>query len=131
MRNKQIESHIALMISSWLRRQHKSVLYRYDIADLKLTKNQAIRMKRLQGGISKYPDLFICEPRGQYHGMYIELKKDSDEVYTKIGEIRQSEHIQGQYNMLIALRERGYYAEFGLGFEHTIKMIDGYLKIKG
>jgi len=50
VRNKQIESHISLMISSWLRRQHKNILYRYDIADLKLTKNQAIRMKRLQGG---------------------------------------------------------------------------------
>lgn len=33
--------------------------------------------------------------------------------------------------MLIALRECGYYAEFGLGFEHTIKMIDRYLKIEG
>jgi len=63
--------------------------------------------------------------------MYIELKKDSDEVYTKAGEIRQSEHIQGQNNMLIALRERGYYAEFGLGFEHTKSLIDGYLKIEG
>lgn len=76
------------MVSAWLRRQHRNVLYRYDIADLKLTKNQAIRMKRLQGGISKYPDLFITHGNSKYHGMYVELKKSADEVYTKQGEIR-------------------------------------------
>ena len=60
---KQHEAILSTKISIFMQRQYPKVIFRYDIADLKLTKPQAIRMKALQGGLKGYPDMFIAEPK--------------------------------------------------------------------
>ncbi len=127
---KHEEYQIAVKLTQWLQKQHKTIIFRYDIADIKLTLQQAVRLKKMQGGTKSYPDLFIAETREDFGGCYIELKKDVDEVYTKKNEMRNNEHIKAQNEMLIQLRQRGYYAEFGLGFEDAKNKINDYLKLK-
>lgn len=69
------EHDLYTMLADYLRYNYKDIIWRFDLAaDLKLTIGQARKHKRLQQHRG-YPDLFIAEPRGEYHGAYIELKR--------------------------------------------------------
>ena len=80
---KQHEANLAMNISHFLKTQYKDLIFRYDIADIKLTMPQAIRMKKLQMAKRGYPDLLILEARNGFNGLFIELKKDYDAVFTR------------------------------------------------
>lgn len=126
-RNK--EQRIAIQLSQWLQKEHKNLLWRFDLAaDLKLTIGQAKKNKDLNPH-TKYPDFYLCEPRGQYAGLYLELKVDRWEVFNKkSGEMKNTEHIQGQRIMRDILRLKGYKAEFALGLEDAKRHIAEYIK---
>lgn len=124
-------------IVRYLQLQYPDVIYRFDIAaDLKLTPGQASKHKRLHP-TRGYPDLFIAESStniwnspvrewGLYFGLYIEIKKDGEKLTKKDGSWR-TPHIAEQAEMLERLRQAGYKAEFGVGFEGCKKIIDEYL----
>lgn len=63
-----------------------------------------------------------------YCGLFIELKKEGTTIYKKNGELVANEHIREQASILEELRQRGYKAEFGIGFENTKEIIDDYMK---
>lgn len=122
------EHDIYKMIADYLRYQYPTVIYRFDLAaDLKLTMGQASKHKRLQR-YRGYPDLFIAEPKGKYGGLFLEIKKDGVRIFKKDGTLVSDEHIREQFDMLADLRQRGYAAEFAIGFEGAKKLIDDYLK---
>lgn len=122
------EHDIYKMIADYLRYQYPTVIYRFDLAaDLKLTMGQASKHKRLQR-YRGYPDLFIAEPKGKYGGLFLEIKKDGVRIFKQDGTLVSDEHIREQFDMLADLRQRGYAAEFGIGFDATKKLIDDYMK---
>lgn len=122
------EHDIYKMIADYLRYQYPTVIYRFDLAaDLKLTMGQASKHKRLQR-YRGYPDLFIAEPSGAYHGLYLEIKKEGVRIFKQDGTLVSDEHIREQFDMLADLRQRGYAAEFAIGFEGAKKLIDDYMK---
>lgn len=117
-------------VCDYLRYQYPSVLFRTDYAaGLKLTMGQAIRHKRLQA-VRAWPDLQVCEPRGKYHGLFLELKREGATVRLKNGSLSSNPHIVEQAAILRDLRSRGYYADFGIGFIHAKQLIDWYLRIE-
>lgn len=121
------EHDLYTMLADYLRYNYKSIIWRFDLAaDLKLTIGQARKHKRLQQHRG-YPDLFIAEPRGEYHGAYIELKKAGTRIFKKDGTLVADEHIREQFDVLEQLRRKGYVAEFACGFDEAKKIIDGYL----
>ena len=77
-----------------------------------------------------------------YCGLYIELKRDDVQLIrskdaTKITKddykLRKKGdwydlHTEEQANMLGALRKEGYCAEFAVGFNEAVKLIDNYVK---
>lgn len=128
------EHQLYQLIADYLQLNYPSVVYRFDLAaDMKLTKGQAARHKRLHP-VRGYPDLFIAEEgvffndgKVDYHdGLFIELKKDGVRLKKKNGEWA-SEHIAEQAEMLERLRKAGYVAEFAVGFDHAKEIIDAYL----
>ena len=153
MRRKYNSEHsLYEQIARYLQLQYPDVIYRFDIAaDLKLTKGQAAKHKRLHPKRG-YPDLFIahhgevifgpCNDRILVYGLYLEIKKDGtklkrDKDVKKIlkGEtkIRKKgdwwdKHIEEQAEMLERLRQSGYRAEFGVGLEECKQIIDEYLR---
>ena len=132
------EHNLYEQIARYLQLQYPDVIYRFDIAaDLKLTPGQASKHKRLHP-TRGYPDLFIAESStniwnspvrewGLYFGLYIEIKKDGEKLTKKDGSWR-TPHIAEQAEMLERLRQAGYKAEFGVGFEGCKKIIDEYLR---
>lgn len=59
-------------------------------------------------------------------GLFLELKKEGTRLKKKNGDWA-SEHIKEQAKVLEQLRDRGYCAEFAVGFDETKKIIDEYL----
>ena len=114
--------------------QYPHVIFRSDYASgLHLTINQARIHASLQSGRA-WPDLFIYEPSRGYYGLAIELKKEGTSVIMKIGErkgkLSTDPHIQEQALMLKTLLKKGYYANFAVGFDDAVKIIDWYFQKK-
>jgi hypothetical protein len=124
---KHPEYELQKQICKWLQYQHRSVLFLSDtIAAVKLTIPQGARNKAIQKEGFKVPDLLILEPNDKYHGLFIELKIESP--YKKNGELKASEHLEGQLKCINQLKERGYYSCFSWSFEMTKEIIEKYLK---
>lgn len=121
------EHNLYEQIARYLQLQYPDVIYRFDLAsDLKLTPGQAAKHKRLHPERG-YPDLFIAESSSKDHGLYLEIKTESNSPYKKDGTLKKDKHLEEQAEMLERLRARGYKAEFGVGYESTVKMIRDYL----
>lgn len=135
------ESQIQEMVADYLRLRHPDVLFHSDFGSgVKLTMGQAVRQKRLNGGRRAWPDLFIAEPQfkvirindpnlvtRQYHGLFIELKKDGKRLKKKNGEWA-SDHIAEQAKVLSELRASGYEAQFAVGYDEAVAIIENYLR---
>ncbi len=121
------EADLHQQVVTYLNIAYPGTLYRTDFAaGVKMTIGQAVRHKKLQK-CKAWPDLFICERRGGYGGLFIEIKRSKDEVYLKSGAFKQDKHIQEQQEILVQLRLRQYAAFFGCGFDSIKVIIDNYL----
>lgn len=116
------------MVADYIRLRYPDVIFHSDFGSgVRLTMGQAIKQKRLNGGRRSYPDMFIAEPVGKYHGLFIELKKDGTRILKKDGTLVADAHIREQADMLQKLEQRGFKAYFAVGFEQAKKIIDEYL----
>ena len=123
----QSEKDLQKMVCDYLKAQYPKVLFNSDMAGaMKLTIGQAVQISKLRSN-KGYPDLAIYEPRGEYNGLFIELKKEGEVLYKKNGEAI-TEHVQEQINCINLLKAKGYYAIMCIGFDETKMAIDLYLK---
>ncbi len=121
------ENHLSLQIAQYLNHQWPKVIYKFDTgAGQRMSIGMAVRNKKLNRWRG-FPDLAILEPRGVLNGLFIELKTDGTKIFKKNNEYA-TPHIKEQAEMLEALRERGFSAHFGIGFENCISIINIYLK---
>lgn len=151
---RMTEAELQTAIAEYLARQYPDVLFHSDFGSgIKLTPAQAVRQKRQNGGKRAWPDMFIAQPMlrmfvgkdepnemirlGEegdsielaneiYAGLYLELKKEGTRLKKKNGDWA-TEHIAEQAKVLEKLRDRGYCAEFAVGFEEAKRIIDEYL----
>jgi len=79
--------------------------------------NEAKRLKAT-GYKRGFPDVFVYEPRGPFHGLAIELKKD------KGGRVSQS-----QKEWLKSLEMRGFKATVAKGFDEAVKLLENYVHL--
>ena len=129
------ELELQAQVADYIRLQYPGAIFHSDFGSgIKLTMGQAIKQKRLNGGRRAWPDMFIAEPKlnegtalTPHYGLFIELKKEGTRIFKKDGKLVADEHIREQFDMLEDLRQRGYAAEFGIGFENTKRLIDRYL----
>lgn len=130
------ELELQMQVADYLRLQYPDVLFHSDFGSgIKLTKGQAVKQKRLQGGRRAWPDMFIAKQRTLAHdgdkyyyaGLFLELKKDGVKIRKKNGELVADKHIREQAELLEELRTEGYAAGFACGFDEAKKLIDEYL----
>ena len=126
MKKSDEEYHIQVAIAEFMRLEYPDVIFRSDLSGIKLSIGQAMKIKRVQGE-KAYPDFTILQACRGWHGMMLEIKKDYNEIHRKDGTFRQDKHTQEQIEMLLRLREKGYYAIFGCGYEASIKLVKAYL----
>lgn len=126
-RRAQPEFELQKAVCQYISVKHPNVLFLSDVkAAVKLTVIQGARLTKVQKDGFKCPDLMIFAPRGDYHGLFIELKAESP--YRKDGiTLKANDHVQAQANSIADLREKGYAADFAWTFDGAVKMIDEYL----
>ena len=79
--------------------------------------HMSVRIRAKNSGYKRgFPDLFIYEPKGKWHGLAIELKVG----YNK--PTNEQNWWCGQLN------ERGYKAHICTGIDEALEVIDSYLK---
>jgi len=125
---KHIEYDLQVAVCKYLSYQYPDIEYMSDtIANLKLTKAQANRNKKIQKNGFKCPDILILEPKNNFSGLFIELKLKTP--FKKDGQIKASanNHLKGQLDTIENLNKKGYSAHFSWGFDMTKEIIDNYL----
>lgn len=113
--------------AQWIRLQHPEILFRTDMGGVQLSRIQAILAKSVQHSRA-WPDIFFPEPRGEYHGLFVELKDQLSGEVKRSGEVGNSQHIKEQRAVLEYLESRGYRAVFCVGMEDFMDTVNGYLK---
>jgi len=113
-KNEEYQIQKALVL--YIKFQYPDVLFNADVGGT-WTKNFGTAIKnKLSGHSNGFPDLFFPEPRGKWHGLFIELK-------TEKGVLSKE-----QFEWLVELRVRDYRAECCKGFERAKEVIDDYFK---
>jgi hypothetical protein len=116
-------------VCTYLKLQYPSIIFNSDLSGAtKLTINQATQMKALRSS-KGFPDIVIYEPRGIYHGLFIELKKEGTKLFNKKYE-PATDHLKEQFDMMNKLSAKGYSCHFAIGFESAKKILDEYLQDK-
>jgi hypothetical protein len=108
------ESNQQELVIKYLRLAYPDALYCASAGGMRTSYLQAIKMKRT-GYVKGFPDLFIYEPRGEFYGLAIEMKKVK-------GSKIEPEQLQWQEQ----LRNRGYCSYICKGKDEAIKIIDEY-----
>lgn len=125
------EGMIQEQVARYVAIKYRDAIFHSDFGSgAHLTKLQAIKQKRQNAGRRGFPDFQICEPIGKWNGMFLEIKKDGTRIVKRNGELVANDHIREQAKMIEDLRARGYYADFGIGFEACRKIIDAYMEGK-
>lgn len=124
--NYEKDTHGA--VCDYIRLKYPHALFNTDLSGIRLTMGQAVAVKRLRSSRA-FPDLVIYEPRGCYHGLFIELKRDGEKIFKRDGSLISNIHLEEQQAMLILLGERGYMADFAVGFDQARKIIDWYMSL--
>jgi hypothetical protein len=115
-------------VCAYLDYQFPETMYLSDtIANIHLTPQQQVRNKAIQKASFHCPDLLILEPKGGWHGLFIELKVKSP--YKKDGTLLKSEHLENQSRTIEDLKAKGYYALFAWDFDEIVKIINKYMKL--
>jgi hypothetical protein len=113
-------------ICNYIKLRYPNVLFNSDLSGIKLTIGQAVQVKKLRSN-QGFPDIVIYEARHGYQALFIELKAEGVKIRIRDGGFA-SPHIAEQEYVLSELRDRGYKAEFAVGFDETKSLIDSYLK---
>jgi len=115
----------------YLKLKYPHVIFTSDMSGIKLPMGLAKKAAKLRSSPG-IPDLLIFQPSIvdgiQYHGLFIEMKRTDVCILKANGELTSNKHIREQYDMIQALRCRGYYADFAKGYDEAVKIIDKYLQ---
>ena len=137
-RRENKEYILCKQIAAYLRLKYPKVLFHFDSSGMYHTPVQSKQMKAIQHS-KGFPDLFIAKARviktgskfpndyEVYAGLFIELKAEGTRLTNCKGNYA-TPHIAEQAEVLERLRDAGYKAEFGIGYDETVKIIDEYLK---
>lgn len=112
-KNKSPEHDLQVKLVDYIREVDPSIFFTATVGGVRLSINQAKRMKAA-GYLRGIPDLLIFEPSGGFSGLAIELKaaKGRASVY--------------QLEALKALKSRGWRAEVSTGWDQTVELLNDY-----
>ena len=102
-------------LDKYIEENYPDVLFCASAGGARTSISEAKRMKAT-GYKRGFPDVFIYEPRGGFHGLSIEMKKEKGGVVSK--------HQKQWKEDLI---RRGYKATIARGFDAAVEILEDYL----
>jgi hypothetical protein len=125
IRSREADIHLAVV--TYLKLSYPEILFRTDYSSgMRMSMFQAVRHKQLQS-CRAWPDIFIYYPTGGYHGLALELKRESP--YKKDGTLKRNLHLEEQRLVLARLTTLGYKACFVVQFDEAKRIIDEYMSM--
>lgn len=122
------EEKLHFAICDYLRAQYPKLIFLSEASGIRVSQGLASKLKRMRSN-DTHLDLYILEPKGQYHGLILELKA-VDIRYKKNPELfKPNEHVNDQRKTIDKLNKKGYLATFAVKFDQTKKIIDDYMKL--
>lgn len=110
------EQKLQIQVANYLRLAYPKCLWTISPVGLIINRNLGMLAVRM-GYRSGTPDLIFFEPRGVFHGLFIELKWGDNDTSDE-----QKRFIQDAL-------DRGYATAVCWTYEETIKTIDNYLAL--
>jgi hypothetical protein len=110
---KNLESSLQIMCVRWFKMQYPEKLIHHSPNGGQRNLLEAIRFKAM-GTMAGFPDVFIPEPEGDKHGLFIEMKYGTGVL---------SDY---QKACMSRLNERGYVAVVAASFEEFEKIVREY-----
>ena len=110
------EHQIQVACVNWFRYQYpKSIIYAVPNGG---PRNAIVAAKlKAEGVLAGVPDLFVAEPKGEYHGLYVEMKNGN-----------QGRVSDNQKTLMDRLRNRGYRCEVCRSFEDFEETVNDYMR---
>lgn len=118
------EQYLHQSVCQYIRTRYPDVIFTSEPSGLYVTPGQARVLKSMRSDAG-LPDLWILEPRGIYHGCLLELKATN--IFKKDGSLKKNPHTERQAQILQKLRCLGYYADFVIGMDEAVSVIDRYM----
>ncbi len=120
------EEQLHFQICDYLRLQYPKIFFISESSGLRVSQGLAAKLKRVRSN-HVHLDLYVLEPKSQYHGLIIELKVKS--VYKKKEPLTllKNDHVRDQQDTINKLNKKNYKASFACSFEEARKLIDDYL----
>lgn len=125
------ETDLYEQLARYLNLKYPRAIYHLDLAGVN---NPSRATRSLYGRVNRraWPDLFIAAPvvmpdtTSVYHGLFLELKVEGTRLKKKRDGSWASRHIEEQAAMLADLQDRGYVAQFAVGYDEAVSTIDSY-----
>ena len=123
------EERVQEMLAQYIAMKYPHAIFHSDYGSGSFLRyGQAIKQKRQNAGRRGFPDLQICEPIDRWHSFFLEIKKEGIRIVRRDGKLYADEHIREQASMIEQLRQRGFWADFGIGFDDCCAKVDAYMK---
>jgi len=107
--------------------QHRDVIFNSDMSGVRLHLGLQAKMSRLRSHRGM-PDLMIYEKRGNFGALFLELKPDGTRILRKDKQLTANVHIREQAEILMKLTLKGYCANFAVGIDEAMAVINWYLE---
>jgi len=108
------EDHLHIAVCKYIVYQYPKVLFHHSPNEGRRSKYEQYKIKKLYVKAG-FPDIFIAQAAGRYHGLFIELKVKPNKCTPK----------QKQWVQL--LNQKGYKAVVCYGFDEVKDIVDSYL----
>ena len=112
----QRERQLQINLVAWFRLAYNGAIIHHSPNGGKRNLLEAVKFKAM-GTLAGFPDLFIAEPKGGFHGCFIELKDG------KKGRLSENQNI-----MLDELAKRGYFCAIVRDYEQGVNIINSYMQ---
>jgi hypothetical protein len=122
------EDRVHYQVVKYLKLKYPKVLFHTDAAGELMLESMRMRQGKLNHPEISFPDLQILEARGGWFGLFIEMKREGENLYSAAG-LFKNEHLSRQDATLKALNARNYKAYFAKGFDQITRLIDEYLAL--
>jgi hypothetical protein len=116
-----------LQICNYIKAQYPDVIFTSDASGVRMPIGLSVKFSKLKSGRG-IPDLLILEPRGDYSGLFLEIKRTDEKIFKKDGTLRTDKHLKEQAKILDRLKHKGYATYFAIGTTRAIEIIDDYMK---
>jgi len=122
------EKKLHKSICQYIKYQYPETYFMSDPSGLKMSIGMATDLKRTRSKHAQL-DIIICEPKGTYHGLFLEVKKDISEVFKKNGELKQNKHVKDQSETISHLKSKGYFVNYVFSLEEAVNILDSYMAL--